>query len=345
MTAYSALFRTEPKHGTTITNPNTKVEFRNMSFIGNGEMTPDCRVSGSLLLMKHDEINFYGYNTITNNFYMSYYFAYGNPNNPNEGNYVIEDCTAFNSYSSLIYTYGGERITIINSRFENSGGPAILAECVTESWDYSSTTTPEQYRTGMLTLAPHIDLVGSTIVSKLSGQEGWFNTYPGSGALVQFMGLMDAALSATGKGSIIADYKTDGNNQVPRVNIQVALFGPGIVGNTEPNLGGKVFVFDNMDQYNAHYGIGCTAEPQITGLDMNTSTPRGITLQYGAPYFECHATGGYTPAVDYPLPTSDPEGAWTSNNVNLHMPGGADGAGFMSLLLGFTPAPAEDPAA
>lgn len=365
MTAYTAVFRTAPTNGAVVTNPNTKVEYRNMAYIGNGEMSPDPRVSGALLLMKHDEINFYGYNTVANNFYMSYYFAYGNPDKDctADGDYTIEDCRGFNSYSSLICLWGAEKTNIIGSTFKASGGPAILACCDVEVNMYSEATVPELYRTAeKIMLPPTINLIDSVIESRLSGKEGWFNTYPGSGALVGGVAAMGASVEGTipalhdygyaptGK-TVVADMQTDGNTQIPRVNIICALHGPDIA-MEERAISGTVNVFKTYEDYEKYYAIGEyegeTPDLTVTNsLDLDGSLNAHVK-EVDKPLFECTETGAYRGAIMsaesagsdmYSSALIDGNDAWTGDYVNLYLPD-VRGYGGMGCLIGLYPATA-----
>lgn len=341
MTAYTALFRTAPKYGTTITNPNTKVSYSDLAYIGNGEMSPDCRVSGSILLMKHDEINFYATNTVANNFYMTYYFAYGNPNNPNDGVYTIEKCSAYNSYSSLIYIFGGEQTNIIDCKLMHSGGPAILAQCELEDTSYDHEWYGEYRVSGEISLPPEINLVNSKIESRLSGQEGWFNTYPGSGALVGGIAAMGGAVEGmseypqsgygfTGK-TVVADTMTDGDKQVPRVNIQCVIFGPGIATNTK-EISGTINVYKSKAEFEA--GTLTTHS-----LDLDNELNEHVK-DVAKPLFECTETGAYRGAITSPTSFDDDKYSsvyfdgsdeWTGDHVNMYMP---QHYGYMGALLG-----------
>ena len=366
MTAYTAVFRTAPTNGAIVTNPNTKVEYRNMAFIGNGEMSPDPRVSGALLLMKHDEINFYGYNTVANNFYMSYYFAYGNPDEDctADGNYTIEDCRGFNSYSSLICLWGAETTNIINCTLKQSGGPAILACCDVDVNMYSEATVPELYRTAeKIMLPPTINLIQSTIESRVSGHEGWFTTY-GAGDAVAMMSLLGQALTdqgdfadyytPTGK-TVVADTMTNGNITVPRVNIQCVIFGPGIIEYTGETKG-TINVFEGedkaaaIDKYEHYYGLGkyvgnadktLTHAMDLEGTVESTFASGGFAgnPKYGMPVFECTETGAYRTApagAESQQTCIDSDGQWTGNHVNIYLPQGL-GKGNMGALLGLYP--------
>lgn len=300
MTGFFSLFKTDPADDFQFTSEHdTSITYETMSFIGNGGMDADVKNSGSVLLMKHDEVNFYGYNTIANQFYTTYYFAYGNPNNPNDGEYVVEDCKAFNSYTSAIYIYGGENVTLINSVFKNSGGPAILADTFSyeggRAGNYDETTeTLEQFIYSGKDQYPTINIVNTVLEAYASGQEPWYNEYKACEAvgLMAMLGecltggrpfdYTDSPYTATGK-TIVADMK----GTTPRINVQCVLFGRGIISNTDP-ISGKINVYDSKAEFEAK-------SDTKHGLDLNNYICQDV-VSLSAPVFQCVETGSFRTA-------------------------------------------------
>lgn len=299
MTGYFSLFKTDPEVAFyKSAENNTSITYETMSFIGNGQMSADVRNSGSVLLMKHNEVNLYGYNTIANNFYTTYYFAIGNPNNPNDGEYLVEDCKAFNSYTSSIYIWGGENITLMNSVFKNSGGPAILADTFAKADDraddyvdgnvhYYTYTEGDQY--------PTINIVNTVLEAYASGQEPWYNEY-NAGTAVGLMAMLGECLTNgrpfdytdspyTDTGStVVADIM---GGTTPRINVQCVLFGRGIITNDVP-LSGIVNVYNSKAEYEARN----TANHS---LNLTNYICQDVVSK-GAPVFECTATGAFRTA-------------------------------------------------
>jgi len=305
MTGYFSLFRTESARTANdksalqfaTSEHNTSIEYDTVSFIGNGQMSADPRNSGSVLLMKHDEVNFKGYNTIANNFYTTYYFALGNPKNPNDGQYEVRDCKAFNSFTSSIYIWGGENINLINSTFKNSGGPAILADSF--AWadnranDYDGDEACDAYRVTGQDIYPTINVINTELVALASGQEPWYNHY-NAGEAVGLMALLGDCLTGaqafgangspytnTGK-TIVADVK--GENNTPRINVQCAIFGDGITLNDKP-ISGIINVYDSEEDF-----INKTSTNHSLNLKNYISAD---VVSKGAPVFECTETGSF----------------------------------------------------
>ena len=303
MTGYFSLFRTESARTAndksalqfTTSEHNTSIEYDTVSFIGNGQMSADPRNSGSVLLMKHDEVNFKGYNTIANNFYTTYYFALGNPKNPNDGQYEVRDCKAFNSFTSSIYIWGGENINLINSTFKNSGGPAILADSF--AWadgranDYDGDEACDAYRVTGQDIYPTINVINTELVALASGQEPWYNHY-GAGTAVGLMALLGNCLTGaqpfnnapytnTGK-TIVADVK--GTDNTPRINVQCAIFGDGIITNDKP-ISGILNVYASEQDF-----INKTSTNHSLNLKNYISED---VVSKGAPVFEWTETGSF----------------------------------------------------
>ena len=357
MTGYFSLFRTESARTAndksalqfTTSEHNTSIEYDTVSFIGNGQMSADPRNSGSVLLMKHDEVNFKGYNTIANNFYTTYYFALGNPKNPYDGHYEVRDCKAFNSFTSSIYIWGGENINLINSTFKNSGGPAILADSF--AWadgranDYDGDEACDAYRVTGQDIYPTINVINTELVALASGQEPWYNHY-GAGTAVGLMALLGECLTGgqpfnnapytnTGK-TIVADVK--GEQNTPRINVQCVIFGDGIVSNTKP-LSGIVNVYASEEDF-----INKTSTNHSLNLKNYISAD---VVSQGAPVFECTETGSFRTAPSDGS-TLIPEGVVFSahvmtqffNGLYAGLYNGLNGAGAIGSAQGQFPFPA-----
>lgn len=360
MTGYFSLFKTDPAADFQFTaDHDTSITYETMSFIGNGGMDADVRNSGSVLLMKHDEVNFTGYNTIANQFYTTYYFAYGNPNNPNDGEYVVEDCKAFNSYTSAIYIYGGENVTLINSVFKNSGGPAILADTFSyeggRAGDYDETTeTLEQFIYSGKDQYPTINIVNTVLEAYASGREPWYNEYD-AGEAVGLMAMLGDCI--TGKNFFAGSQYTDTGSTIvadmkdttPRINVQCVFFGEDIIENKD-HISGVLNVYDTVTDYENK-----TATNQ--SLDLTNTNPYiAGALNNGLPIFQCTETGSFrsapilvdndptdgdstmlAPEASGAQIVADQPSGWTGDHVNLYLP---SNFGSMGVLLGLYPATA-----
>lgn len=134
MTAHTCAFRTEALDENSIDSA-TKVNWKNISFFGNGALNADPVNSGAILLMKNRAINFEAYNTITNNFYIGYFFEQGEADNSFVGKYVVDNCKGYNSYNCLFYFWGAKEVIIKNSEFKHAGGPVMIVDHVDHNTD------------------------------------------------------------------------------------------------------------------------------------------------------------------------------------------------------------------
>ncbi len=298
ITTHLPVFRTEQASGSTITQ-ETNVNWKNFNFYGNGALNTEPENSGSILLMKNQTVNFTGYNTIMNNFYIGYFFELGNKietvgtnnYNNNIGQYVVDSCKGYNSYQCLFYLWGAEHTVIKNSEFKTAGGPAIIADhCRMSNNDY---------KTGNVS---QIDIYKSLIESKVTANSVWFANYGMSKYVTdvaQAEMLYDGStglLPNTGK-TIIPDYT--GDNKDVAVLDMVALIKAGGFG--AARCQGYVRIFETEQDYNKFYGYKDeTQEYTVYGLDMSESTKQvngsnlaQLALNLGSNFFESSGNGGY----------------------------------------------------
>ena len=122
MTGHLATFITTNEN----VSAETQVNWKNLYFVGNGALTANPIDSGAILLMKNKYVNFNSYNTLTHNFYITYFFELGEEDNSFDGEFIVDSAKAYNSYQTLLYAWGAEHLIIKNSEFKNAGGPAII---------------------------------------------------------------------------------------------------------------------------------------------------------------------------------------------------------------------------
>ena len=272
MTAHLSIFRTETSNPASITT-ETHINYKNFNFYGNGALNSKPENSGAIILMKSKEINCNAYNTIMNNFYIGYFFDYGNDiktvgtSNHNDyiGQYEVDSCTGYGSYQCLFYMYGAEHVIIRNSEFKTAGGPAIIADHVLGDND--------DYLTGHTTT---IDVINSHIESKVNSQSPWFSNYGMSSYVAQMEDIEGvfngtSGLPATGK-SIIPEYtKDDHGNDIALLDM-VALFKANGI-SLNKRIQGYIRFFETEEDYEKHYGLNDKTQENMTyGLDMYDST-------------------------------------------------------------------------
>lgn len=284
MTGHFATFITENDNITA----ETQVNWKNLYFVGNGALTANPVDSGAILLMKNKYVNFNSYNTLTHNFYITYFMELGNKDNALDGKFVIDSCKAYNSYQTLVYAWGAENMIIKNSEFKNAGGPAIITDHAHSDDENGGNPT-------------HLDIINSVIESKVTGKEPWFNYY-GASTLVGELVMADAfyngyyaslGLPATGK-SIIAGIAMENGNPIPQLNIAVVMKSGNAEGLTVEPINGYTRFFKTEQDYNKHYGLnGETQEVTTYGLDMDKTDGLESKALGQYHYFESNGNGGY----------------------------------------------------
>ena len=147
-----------------------------------------------------------------------------------------------------------------------------------------------------------MDIINSTVESKVTGKEPWFNYY-GASTLVGELVMADAfyngyyasmGLPATGK-TIVAGYASENGSQVPQLNIAVVMKSGNAEGLTAEEIDGYTRFFKTEEDYNKHYGLNGYAQEVTTyGLDMDKADSlENKAMGGGVHYFESNGNGGY----------------------------------------------------
>ena len=287
MTAHLCVFYTTNDSKSKIES-ETLVNWKNLYFIGNGELNADPLNSGAILLMKNTEVSFYAYNTVMHNFYIGYFMQLGDIDNEFDGEYVIDSCKGYNSYQCLFYVWGAEHLVIKNSEFKNAGGPAIITDHCKMENDNPETGNPSR-----------VDIVNSTIESKVTGKEPWFTVYDGASALVGQLSQLEDLYSGkysslglpdTGK-TIYAGYANENGTSVGQLNIICAMKSGDAQGLTASRIKGYVRIFETENDYADFYAGDTTV---TYGLDMDkTDSLINKAMSNGVHYLESNGNGGY----------------------------------------------------
>ena len=169
ITAHTCLFDfCGPTNGTQQTN----VRVENVSFFGNTKKTENYNGSGGVLLMKKDALTLTVYNSLAQGWninFMSeegYYDAVNYPNfDPENIALRLVKVNAFDSYSTLIYNWGGV-LEVEDCVIIGAGGPVMICDHV----DNNKTT-------GEGGVISTVIVVNSTLESWVAGTEGWFVSY------------------------------------------------------------------------------------------------------------------------------------------------------------------------
>lgn len=250
----------------------TTVNWKNVAFVGNGGLSEDPKESiansGGLLMMKNHSINFEGNNTISNNFYIGYFFELGEEYGEFEGNYVVDSCRGYYSYQCLFYMWGAKHTIIRDSEFKHASGPAIIADHV----DANTSGDGGQIS--------RIDVINSTIESKVTTASPWLINY-GATSIITQISEANRAIYAVEKNEIgkslshgTKDIDEGGTSKKYEVFDLVALIKSS--SNESVSTGrvqGYVRFFDNQEAYNKFYATGADPEKAPYGLDMMKTSP------------------------------------------------------------------------
>ena len=245
----------------------TTINWKNVAFVGNGGLSEDpvesIANSGGLLMMKNHSINFEGNNTISNNFYIGYFFELGEEYGEFEGNYVVDSCRGYYSYQCLFYMWGAKHTIIRDSEFKHASGPAIIADHV------GANTSGDG---GQIS---RIDVINSTIESKVTTASPWLINYGATDIITQ-ISQANSAIYAVENSTIgkslshgTKDIDEGGTSKKYEVFDLVALIkSSSNEGASTGRVQGYVRFFDNQEAYNKFYAKGADHEETTYGLDM-----------------------------------------------------------------------------
>lgn len=321
MTSHFSLFYNENISEVTDGNKDnllpSQLNHKNVYFYGNGERNATPENSGSLIGCKVTKTNYLAKNNIFRNFYITNFFIQDDYIGTDEGYNVIDSCKAYNSYQTLLYSWGCKSLKIVNSEYIGAGGPAFIVDHVSPKSDNGGYPS-------------NIDCINTKVESVVSGKEPWFVTYGASDIVMQLMTadqLFSGFSPSTENSSFVANglpqnnktiinntYKDDAGNTVGRLNLMVAMKSGSAQGLTAEKIKGYVRMFDRIEDYNAYYGINVAERRNTTyGLDFTKSDEDGSlpskaylkdlnfttnengeqVLTGGSLYFESNKSGGY----------------------------------------------------
>ncbi len=188
----------------------TRVEMKNINFIGNAPRVEDTSKTGGIILGK-SQVETLMYNNISNNFFITFF-----PEVSRE-RYTIQKCKSYNAYSCFVYVWGSNDVHIDESEFNSAGGPVIIADHVTDERDMPSSVT----------------VTNSELHSYVTGQEAWFQMYQATNLTSQIFAMNSAFtplgrsfLKTRGTGSemlqfmdFVAFYKSGDTNGMTSIKI------------------------------------------------------------------------------------------------------------------------------
>lgn len=275
-----------------------KVEIYDTYFIGNSPRSMDPLASGGLSLLKSECVNLHVENTISNDFYITWFTENGwdqtglNKPTQNQGesdsdfetrvkawakensqiiNYgternsvtTIEKSKGYNGYNTFFYIWGTPNVTIADSEFVSCGGPVIIADHVVgEDWnDYLESENYFDPTSGFGGFSSEVDIYNCKMESYVNGLEAWFASF---GATSLFAQVATANVAYTPVGStFLKDYEG-----IPNAMNMIAITKWGGVDlSTQVFTRGFVRIFDTKEEYENYYDNSKTL--QYYGLDRS----------------------------------------------------------------------------
>lgn len=290
-----------------------KFTLKNVSLKGNANRTEEGEKSGGLIFNKMWKTNAHVYNNIAT---QSFTFYFAELNTPS---LLIEKTRAYDSFSSMLYSWGGADFEIRDSELIGAGGPIIIADHVGPGSDGT-----EGYPSNTL-------ITNSVVESLVSGTENWFKLVDATTAATQLRDL-GMAFPLLGKNGIL-ESKMINDIEVPHFNLIAVMKSSEAQGPTSDKIRGT-FQIDEGEKLD------------FDGLFIQTSIAHGISLK--APRFQ--STGGevaifagpelgFIDLYGQPIPT--PEGGknhFSGDYINLYLniDLGEDRTsdGFMGIVFG-----------
>ena len=159
-----------------------KVNFKNTTFIGNGERSDDNKYIGGLINFKGEGAEFTFTNILTSRTFMSFMSNVRGKNDHSQGKEVsetvmtVDRCKGFDSYNSLVYIYGSKHNTVTNSFMTGAGGGIFLID------EPGANSDGDHY-------VPEVDCYNVYFENKITGTEPWFLDHSASSYVQQFIKL------------------------------------------------------------------------------------------------------------------------------------------------------------
>ena len=144
-----------------------KYELNNIAMFGNAKKTENTIASGGIISFKKENSILEAYNLCSQCWFIALFQNEGvrNLNYDQDDIYMkVKSCTAFDSYNTLIYNWGGT-LFIEDSILIGAGGPVMICDHTGHNNDGSGGTISK------------VITKNSILESWVAGSEGWFQTY------------------------------------------------------------------------------------------------------------------------------------------------------------------------
>ena len=163
---------------------NGTFAFKNMTVIGNGDLSEDDKYLGGLITFKFNSVNFVASNVLTSKSFTTFLGeAFFKPGDEEYKDMVfdarttmtIDRCKCYDSYNSMLYIWGVDQNVVTNSIMKRAGGAiALLDEVDADDRESTRHSTPK------------VDCYNVELDNPVKGDEPWFRAHQAT-ALVTMM--------------------------------------------------------------------------------------------------------------------------------------------------------------
>ena len=176
---------------TTANTLENEVKFKNINFVGNSNRSENFLKSGGLIFTKAQGVNFNAFNNLSSAWFINYF---PQMSKQERSTMVIDRCKAYDSFNSLLYSWGSAEIEVKDSEMIGAGGPVMLLDHVEPTGENGG-------------YPPKAKVTNSTLQSLVAGTEGWFNL-TGASILVNGIKGLDEFFRAHGRTFLVKDNDT-----------------------------------------------------------------------------------------------------------------------------------------
>ena len=221
----------------------SNINFVDASFVGNGQRSSRSANSGGTMLVKFNSLNSNVKNCVYSNCFIGFMYEAGEVDDVETTN-IITDSKGTDSYNTLIYVYGLNKLHIQGGEYVGAGGPVMIVDHVGNDKSTGENGYPS-----------NITIVGTKLESLITGNEPWFVSY-GATALIPQITALNAAYNDFGTSYLVTDGKIQN-----LMNLKVVYKSSSAEGVTASVVRGGVKYFNNQEEYENNTGYG---------LDMTT---------------------------------------------------------------------------
>lgn len=158
-----------------VANDKEETYLKNLNLIGNAPRVEDTNKSGGIIMAKVGDKGVHFYNNISNCWYINYFPQYSTGTK-------IEKCKAYDSFNTIVYSWGSTGTVIKDSELIGAGGPAIIADHASPKAEDGGSPS-------------EISVIDSEIHSYVAGTEGWFTQFAGATQAATLIKSLNAAFA------------------------------------------------------------------------------------------------------------------------------------------------------